>query len=36
MPCGGWAMKKGYEGITIALYMLLTTWLLIAIAKFLF
>ena len=29
-------MKKGYEGITIALWMLLTAWVLIAIAKFLF
>ncbi len=29
-------MKKGYEGITIALWMLFTAWVLIAIAKFLF
>jgi hypothetical protein len=29
-------MKKRYEGITIALWMLFTTWGLIAIAKFLF
>jgi hypothetical protein len=29
-------MKEGYEGITISVVMLLTAWILIAIAKFLF
>ncbi len=29
-------MKKGYEGITVALWMLLIAWVLVAIAKFLF
>ena len=28
-------MKPGYEGITLALLMLLTAWILVAIAKFL-
>ena len=28
-------MKKGYEGITVALWMLFTAWILIVIAKFL-
>jgi len=29
-------MKEGYEGVSISLLMLLITWALIAIAKFLF
>jgi len=29
-------MKKGYEGVSISLLMLLITWILIAIAKLLF
>jgi hypothetical protein len=29
-------MKKGYEGITVALWMLFTAWALIAIVKLLF
>lgn len=29
-------MKKGYEGITVAMGMLLTVWALIAIARLLF
>jgi hypothetical protein len=29
-------MKQGYEGITVSLVMVLTAWILIAIAKFLF
>jgi hypothetical protein len=29
-------MKKGYEGITVALWMLLSAGILFAIAKFLF
>jgi len=29
-------MKQGYEGITVALWMLLTAGVLIAIAKFVF
>jgi hypothetical protein len=29
-------MKKGYEGLTIALYMLVVAWVLIALAKLLF
>ena len=29
-------MKKGYEGIAIALWMLFTAWALIAITKLLF
>ena len=29
-------MKNGYEGITIALWMLLTTWLVVAVVKLLF
>ena len=29
-------MKKGYEDITVTLWMLFTTWLLIAIVKLLF
>jgi hypothetical protein len=29
-------MKKGYEGITISLFMLLAAWVLIAIVKLLF
>jgi hypothetical protein len=29
-------MKQGYEGITVALWMLLTSFVLIAIAKFVF
>ena len=28
-------MRKGYEGLTVALSMLVTTWVLIAIAKLL-
>jgi hypothetical protein len=29
-------MKKGYEGITVALWMLFISWGLVAIAKLLF
>ena len=29
-------MKQGYEGISVALWMLFAAWVLIAIAKFLF
>ena len=29
-------MKKGYEGITIALWMLLTSWVVVAVIKLLF
>jgi len=29
-------MKKSYEGITVAMWMLFTSWALIAIAKLLF
>jgi hypothetical protein len=29
-------MKKGYEGITIALWMLLITWIFVAMVKLLF
>jgi hypothetical protein len=29
-------MRQGYEGITVSVLMLLTAWVLIAIAKFLF
>jgi hypothetical protein len=29
-------MKKGYEGLTITLYMLVVAWVLIALAKLLF
>lgn len=29
-------MKKGYEGMVVALCMLMIAWVLIAIAKFLF
>jgi hypothetical protein len=29
-------MKKGHEGITIALWMLFITWVFVAIVKFLF
>jgi hypothetical protein len=28
-------VKKGYEGITVALWMLIAAWTLVAIAKFL-
>lgn len=29
-------MKKGYEGVTVALFMLLTAWVIVAIVKLLF
>jgi hypothetical protein len=29
-------MRKGYEGLTVAVWMLLTAWVLVAIAKLLF
>jgi len=29
-------MEKGYEGITVAMWMLFTAWALVAIVKFLF
>jgi hypothetical protein len=29
-------MKKGYEGVVLALFMLLSAWVFIAIVKFLF
>jgi hypothetical protein len=33
---GGGAVKKGYGGIVVALWMLLTAWTFIAIVKLLF
>jgi len=33
---GGQGMKKGYEGIVVAVWMLFVAWTLIAVAKFLF
>jgi hypothetical protein len=29
-------MRKGYEGLTVALWMLFTAWVLVAIIKLLF
>ena len=29
-------MREGYEGLTVAVWMLLTVWVLVAIAKLLF
>jgi hypothetical protein len=34
--CAGGNVKKGYEGIAAALWMLLITWVLVAIIKLLF
>jgi hypothetical protein len=34
--CAGGNVKMGYEGITVALWMLLITWVLVAIIKLLF
>ena len=38
LPFGGrlMKMKEGWEGLTVALWMLLIAWILIAIIKFLF
>jgi hypothetical protein len=33
LSCGGDAMKKGYEGLVVSLWMLITAWVVVAIIK---